>query len=137
MTIRGMAVPRITSEDLKRRLEVAAGGETTATSSASPVVVDVRLKYPYEHSTITLPGAIRMAPGAVDRSALPRDQDIVLYDSDPEELVAEAAAAELIRVGFRVLVLQGGIAAWAAAKFPTARKPAPQLAIPVSGLAKA
>jgi rhodanese-related sulfurtransferase len=132
-----MAVPRITKEDLKHRLDGAAGGPATAASAAAPVVIDVRLKYPYEHSTITLPGAIRMAPGAVDRNALPHDHDIILYDSDPEELVAEAAAAGLIRVGFRVLVLEGGIAAWAAAKFPTERKTAPQLAIPVSGLAKA
>jgi rhodanese-related sulfurtransferase len=132
-----MAVPRITKEDLKHRLEDTNRAQATADSSAAPAVIDVRLKYPYEHSTITLPGAIRMAPGAVDTNALPRDHDIILYDSDPEELVAEAAAKELVRLGFRVLVLEGGIAAWAAAKFPTERKPAPQLAIPVSGLAKA
>lgn len=132
-----MAVPRITTEDLKHRLEHSAGGPSAATSPASPVVIDVRLKYPYEHSTITLPGAIRMAPGALDRSALPPDRDIVFYDSDPEELVAERAAIELIRAGRRAFVLQGGIAAWAAAKFPTDLKPAPQLAIPVSGLSRA
>jgi rhodanese-related sulfurtransferase len=128
-----MAVPRITTEDLKRRLESGTDGQP----ALRPLVIDVRLKYPYEHSTITLPGALRMAgvPPAFD--TLPRDRDIVLYDSDPEELVAEKAAAQLIRLGFRALVLRGGIAGWAAAKFPTERKPAPQLAVPVSGLAKA
>ena len=131
-----MAVPRITREDLKRRLEDAADGSVPGTSASSPVIVDVRLKYPYEHSTITLPGAIRMAPGASEENLLPRDRDIVLYDSDPEELVAESTARALIRSGFHVLVLEGGIASWAAAKFATDRKSAPQLAIPVSGLSK-
>ena len=131
-----MAVPRITREDLKRRLESAADGSVVARSAPGPVIVDVRLKYPYEHSTIMLPGAIRMAPGAPDGNLLPRDRDIVLYDSDPEELVAESTAQVLIRAGFRVLVLEGGIAGWAAAKFVTDRKPAPQLAVPVSGLSR-
>lgn len=116
----------MTKEELKRRL-----GE------APPVIIDVRLKYPYEHSTITLPGAVRMAPGEIDGSALPHDRDIVLYDSDPEELVAERAASKLIHLGFRAFALQGGIAAWAVARFPTDSKPAPQLAVPMSGASKA
>ena len=130
-----MAVPRITREDLKRLLD-AGDGAVAGTPAPAPVIVDVRLKYPYEHSTIMLPGAIRMAPGASDGTVLPRDRDIVLYDSDPEELVAESAARTLLRSGFRVLVLEGGIAGWAAAKFATDRKSAPQLAVPVSGLSR-
>lgn len=123
-----MAVPRITREDLKTRLDGAA--------DARPVLVDVRLKYPFEHSTITLPGALRMAPGAVDPSQLPANRDVVLYDSDPEELVAERAAAHLIRLGYRAFALQGGIGAWAAAKLPTDSKPAPQPAVPIAGASK-
>ena len=42
-----MPVPRISKEDLKQRLD----------SGAQPVLVDARLKYPYEHSTVKLPGA--------------------------------------------------------------------------------
>jgi rhodanese-related sulfurtransferase len=128
-----MAIPRITKEDLVQRLEGSPG---PGAPPRNLVVVDVRLKYPYEHSTITLPGAIRMGPDLLDPNNLPRDSDIVLYDSDPEELAAERAAAELIRLGFSALVLQGGIAAWAAARLPVDRKPAPQLAVPVSGLAR-
>jgi rhodanese-related sulfurtransferase len=122
-----MIVPRITSAELKRRMDDAA---------TAPLVVDVRLKYPFEHSTITLPGALRTGPGSVDRSLLPADRDIVLYDSDPGELVAERAAADLIAGGYRVSVLEGGIAQWTASKLPTQSKPAPQLAVPVSGVAK-
>src|SRR5207237_1005523 len=43
-------VPRISREDLKQRLD----------SGAPIVVIDARLKYPYEHSTVKLPGAIRV-----------------------------------------------------------------------------
>ena len=71
-----MAVPRITKEELKQRLD--------GPSDSAPVVVDVRLKYPFEHSTVKLPGARRMSPGELDVSRLPRDRDIVLYDSDLE-----------------------------------------------------
>jgi rhodanese-related sulfurtransferase len=121
-----MAIPRMSKEELKQRLDSAAGDR--------PVVVDVRLKYPYEHSTTTLPGAIRIGPGAIDAAKLPRDRDVVVYDSDPAELVAERAAADLIRLGFRAVVLAGGIAEWVNAKLPTDTKTAPQLAIPVGPL---
>lgn len=113
-----MAVPRITKEDLKQRIDGAAG--------EAPVLVDVRLKYPYEHSTVTLPGAIRLNPDSLDPSALPRDCDLVLYDSDPAELVAERVGDGLLRRGYRVFALQGGLGEWVTAKLPTDTKLAPQ-----------
>jgi rhodanese-related sulfurtransferase len=120
-----MAVPRISSEELKRRMEDAA---------AAPVIVDVRLKYPYEHSTVLIPGALRSGPGVIDRALLPPNRDIVVYDSDPAELVAEKVAADLTREGYRASVLQGGISAWMTAKLPTTAKSAPQ---PMTGAAVA
>ena len=113
-----MAVPRITKEDLKLRID-GANGEP-------PVLVDVRLKYPYEHSTVKLPGAIRLHPETPDVSALPRDRDLVLYDSDPSELVAERVGEGLIKSGYRVFALLGGLGDWVTAKLPTETKPAPQ-----------
>ena len=71
-----MSVPRITKEDLKARLDDETSGD--------PIIVDVRLKYPYEHSTLTLPGAMRLDPDALDTTTLSPDSDIVTYDSDPE-----------------------------------------------------
>src|SRR5262245_10421346 len=124
-----MSVPRISREELKQRLDASSGAST-------PVIIDVRLKYPYEHSTVTLPGALRMGPGSLDASRLPRDRDIVLYDSDPEELVSSRVAQELIREGYRVSVLAGGIGEWVNAKFPTDSKPAPQAAAPAAGSLK-
>jgi rhodanese-related sulfurtransferase len=123
-----MAVPRITKEELKLRLDGPADN--------LPVVIDVRLKYPYEHSTVTLAGAIRMPPGALDISRIPRDRDIVVYDSDPEELVSERVADELIRLGYRAVALKGGIGDWVTAKLPTDPKPAPQPAASATGAAK-
>jgi rhodanese-related sulfurtransferase len=49
---------------------------------------------------------------------LPRDRDIVAYDSDPDELASSRVAAELIRQGYRACALTGGIAEWIGASFP-------------------
>jgi len=116
-------VPRISREDLKQRLD----------SSSPPVIVDARLKYPYEHSTVRLPGSLRY-PG--DMGSLPRDREIVVYDSDPNELASTHVAAELIRLGYRAMALRGGINDWLAANLPTETKTAPVMAPPEPGALK-
>ncbi len=118
-----MPVPRISKDDLKQRLE-------NPDPSARPTILDVRLKYPYEHSTVRLPGAVRMMHDAIDVSHLPRDRELIAYDSDPDEITSSAVAVNLIRQGFKVLVLKGGIAEWAGANFPVESKPAPKPAPP-------
>jgi rhodanese-related sulfurtransferase len=118
-------VPRISKEELKQRID---GG-------ASPVLVDARLKYPYEHSTIRLPGAIRFT-GTGPAPTLPRDREIVVYDSDPNELASSRVAAALIRQGYRAVTLKGGIADWLAANLPTETKDAPKQAAPEPGALK-
>ena len=121
-----MAAPRITKEDLKQRLD----------SPTPPVVVDARLKYPYEHSTVRLPGAVRYAAGS-PLPPLPRDREIVVDDSDPNELASSRVAAELIRQGYRALALKGGIVEWLTASLPTETKDAPKQAAPEPGSLKA
>ena len=106
-----MPVARISREDLKQQLDSGAG----------PVLVDARLKYPYEHSSVRLPGAIRYSPGD-SMPVLPRDREIVVYDSDPNELASSHVAAELIRRGYRAMALKGGISDWLAANLPTEAK---------------
>jgi rhodanese-related sulfurtransferase len=118
-------VPRITKEDLKQQIE----------SGAAPAVVDARLKYPYEHSTVKLPGAIRFT-GDGPAPALPRDRAIVVYDSDPNELASSQVAALLIRQGYRAAALKGGIVEWLAANLPTETKEAPKQAPPEPGALK-
>lgn len=120
--------PRISKEELKQRLD--------GPPDARPVIVDARLKYPYEHSTLTLPGAIRTGPGTIDSIRLPRDRDIVVYDSDPDELVSARVVSSLIQQGFRAAALAGGITEWINAKLPTDTKSAPQAAPPAPGALK-
>jgi rhodanese-related sulfurtransferase len=118
-------VPRISREDLKQRID----------SSSPPVVVDARLKYPYEHSTVRLPGAIRFGGGGPQPS-IPRDREIVVYDSDPNEVSSSHVAAELIRQGYRAAALKGGIVEWLAGNLPTETKEAPKQATPEPGALK-
>lgn len=120
-----MAVLRISKEDLKQRLD----------SGAAPCLVDARLKYPYEHSTVRLPGSIRFT-GDGQVPPLPRDRDIVVYDSDPNELASSHVAALLIRQGFRASALKGGIVEWLSANLPTETKEAPKQAPPEPGALK-
>ena len=105
-------------------------------AGSSPVIVDARLKYPYEHSTVRLPGAIRYGATAAAPSALPRDRQIVVYDSDPNELASSHVAAELIRLGYRAAALKGGINDWMGASLPIETKEAPKQAPPEPGALK-
>ncbi len=123
-----MAIPRITKEDLQALLETD--------ESTTPVLLDARLKYPYEHSTVKLPGAIRLSPPDFETNSLTKEKDVVVYDSDPDEIVSVKVAAALIRQGYRASALQGGIQAWVAAKLPTDSKEAPKQKPPVAGALK-
>jgi ArsR family transcriptional regulator len=123
-----MPVPRIPKEELKQRLEIG--------DASVPLVLDVRLKYPYEHSSVQLPGAMRLAADALDGAKLPRDRDIVAYDSDPDEVTSSHVAAELIRRGYRVAVLKGGIAEWMGANFPVETKGSARPTAPAPGALK-
>lgn len=111
-----MAVVRISKDDLKARLD---GDE-----AARPMLVDARLKYPWEHSTMKLPGSVRVAPADPSTNGLPRDRDIVVYDSDPDEITAVRVAATLAASGLRVQVLKGGLPDWVAANLPVDTKDA-------------
>ncbi len=105
-------VQRITKEQLKERFD---RGDV-------PVLLDARLKYPYEHSTVKLPGALRAAPGTVASIILPRDREIVVYDSDAGEIASARVAQELLAKGYQVSVLKGGLPDWVAANYPTEPK---------------
>jgi rhodanese-related sulfurtransferase len=110
-----MSVPRITREELKARLD----------AGDPPVILDARLKYPYEHSTVKLPGALRAAPDGQEWPPLPGGRDVVVYDSDPGEIVSAPIVATLIARGVAAAVLKGGIAEWMAASLPTEPKTEP------------
>ncbi len=124
-----MPVPRISKEELKQRLELA--------DASAPVVPDVRLKYPYEHSTVKLPGALRMGADSLDAGRLPRDRDSVAYESDPDEVTSSHVAADLIRRGYKACALKGGIAEWMGANFPVETKESARPTPPAPGALKA
>ncbi len=107
-------VPRITKEWLVAQLD----------GNSPPLILDARLKYPYEHSSVTLPNAIRYEEGA-PFPPLPAGRTVVVYDSDPDELTGARVAAMLIRTGVRAAALQGGIADWVDAKLPVQTKAVP------------
>lgn len=113
-----MPVPRISREELSSLLQADD-------PSTRPVLVDARLKYPYEHSTVTLPGAVRIAPGTTDFSALPAGRFVVVYDSDPSELAASEVVAALQTRGYRAAALTGGLPEWMAGNLPTEAKDTP------------
>jgi rhodanese-related sulfurtransferase len=116
-------VERITKEQLKERLD----------RGDKPTILDVRLKYAYEHSTVKVAGAIRVPPYAIESVTIPSGGDIVAYDSDPNELVSTRVAAELLQKGMKVRVLKGGLPEWLAANFPIETKEAPRSAPPEPG----
>lgn len=111
-----MAVSRISKEDLKARLDGDEAGR--------PALADVRRKYAWDHSTLKLPGAARLDPKAPSTSVLSKDRDLVIYDSDPDEITSVEVAAALTLAGFRVQVLKGGLPEWVAANLPTETKDA-------------
>lgn len=100
------------------------------------MILDVRLKYAYEHSTVKLPGAIRVSPYEVGSASIPAGSEIVAYDSDPNEIVSTHVASELVRKGYKVTVLKGGVPEWLAANFPIETKEAPRSAPPEPGSLK-
>jgi rhodanese-related sulfurtransferase len=120
-------VERITKEQLKERLD----------RGDKPTILDVRLKYAYEHSTVKLPGAIRVPPPfAIDPVTIPTGNDVVAYDSDPNELVSTHVATALLSKGYKVTVLKGGVPEWLAANFPIETKEAPRSSPPEPGSLK-
>jgi rhodanese-related sulfurtransferase len=117
-----MAVTRITKEDLKLKLE-------DHDEAARPLPVDVRLKYAYEHSTLKIPGAVRLPPAGAAPSGLPKNRDLVVYCSDPDEVTSGRIASALASLGYRTSVLKGGIGEWITANMPTEPKDAARLAL--------
>jgi rhodanese-related sulfurtransferase len=81
------------------------------------------LNAPEEYALHHVPGARHVGEGEL-AAALPRDRttELVFYCSGPDCGVAEAAAREAARLGYRNLyVMEDGIAAWVAAGWPTVR----------------
>lgn len=111
--IRSLRVARISPEELKTKLD--AGEEV--------LIVDLRSSLDFESKPYLIPTARRIAPDEIEtkHEELPRDCDLVLYCTCPNEATSARAALRLHRRGLtRVRPLDGGLQKWSELKFPTA-----------------
>jgi membrane protein DedA with SNARE-associated domain/rhodanese-related sulfurtransferase len=105
-----LRMARISVDELYRLMDVGA----------APIVVDVRSQTARALNPRRIPGARLVPLHAVDQHAgdLPRDRDIILYCTCPNEVSAAEAAKLLMNSGFtRVRPLHGGLDAWVAAGY--------------------
>jgi rhodanese-related sulfurtransferase len=112
--LRGLRMAKITVDELKHRLD--AGDPIT--------VVDVRHPISLELDPDTIPGALNLLMEEIDRRhhEIPRDRDVVLYCTCPNEVSSARTALLLKKKGIhRVRPLVGGLDAWRERKFPVER----------------
>ena len=122
--LRQLVASRLEPEEL--RIQLDAGEE----------VYIVDLRHPLEQMTepYTLPGALRVAPDelAARVHEIPRDRDVILYCTCPNEETAAHTALKLHRLGVeRVRPLRGGFDAWKRLGYPLDAIPP---VIPTGGL---
>ena len=107
-----LRMARITVDELHQKQEA---GE-------NPVILDLRSRLELERDPALIRGALHMAMDELPQreQELPRDRDIVLYCSCPNEVSSARVALLLRRKGIlRVRPLLGGIDAWRERKYPT------------------
>ena len=105
-----LRMARISASELYQRLA----------SPAHPTVVDVRSASALTLDPRRIPGALHVPPDDVESHLhdVPRDREIVLYCTCPNEATAARVAKLLISRGFtRVRPLHGGLDAWADAGY--------------------
>lgn len=109
--LRQLRADRITPEELNSKM--AAGEEM--------IVVDLRHPLDFEREPSKLPGALRLLPEELERrhQEIPRDRDVVLYCTCPNEATSARMAFALQRRGItKVRPLAGGFEAWRRRGFP-------------------
>jgi membrane protein DedA with SNARE-associated domain/rhodanese-related sulfurtransferase len=92
-------------------------------AGAAPVIVDVRSPTGRALEPRWIPGALHVPLQAVSEHIreLPRDKDIILYCTCPNEASAARVAQILVKNGFKkVRPLHGGLDAWIAAGYAVA-----------------
>ena len=102
---------KLTPEELNARLML----------SDPPRIIDLRTAIAFEVTRQILPGAIRLDPEQLEQrhASIPRDCDVVLYCTCPNEATSARVAAALKKYGVeRVFPLEGGLDAWLARGFP-------------------
>jgi membrane protein DedA with SNARE-associated domain/rhodanese-related sulfurtransferase len=109
--LRSIRMARITPEELHRMIST---GEP-------PMIFDVRTRTALDVFPFMIAGAQLLTDGDIDtpQFEFPRQQDIVVYCSCPNEVSSARVALKLQRLGAkRVRPLAGGIEAWHERHFP-------------------
>src|SRR6266850_8064380 len=109
--LRELRMARITVDELHQKLEA---GE-------NPLILDLRPHAELDQDPSLIRGALHMTMDEVERrqQEIPRDRDIILYCSCPNEVSSARAALLLHRRGIlRVRPLLGGIDAWRERNYP-------------------
>jgi membrane protein DedA with SNARE-associated domain/rhodanese-related sulfurtransferase len=119
--LRDLRMAKISVDELKQRLD--AGEPLT--------IVDVRHPISLELDPEGIPGALNLMLEEIEHRhhEIPRDRDIVLYCTCPNEVSSARTALMLKKKGIhRVRPLEGGLDAWRDRKFPIERR-APGLTV--------
>jgi membrane protein DedA with SNARE-associated domain/rhodanese-related sulfurtransferase len=106
-----LRMARITVDELHQKLE----------SGENPIILDLRSKIELERNPSLIRGALHMTMDEVQHrhQEIPRDRDIILYCSCPNEVTSARVALLLRRNGIsRVRPLLGGIDAWKDRNYP-------------------
>jgi membrane protein DedA with SNARE-associated domain/rhodanese-related sulfurtransferase len=109
--IRELRISRITVEELKEKIDK---GEDL-------VIVDLRHALDFEADPETIPGAFRMDATELreKNNKLPRDRQIILYCTCPNEATSAQLAILLRKQGIlHIRPLQGGLDAWRERGYP-------------------
>jgi rhodanese-related sulfurtransferase len=107
---------RLEPEELKAMLDQAAQDGVLA-----PFIVDLRHPLDYLPDPRVLPGAMRVGPAelALHSDRIPRDRDVILYCTCPNEETSAKVALQLRKIGVtRVRPLRGGFDGWKVAGYP-------------------
>ena len=109
--LRKLKIARITPEELKRRLD----------AREDVVIVDLRHSLEFDAEPRTIFGAVHMDPADLEEAieVIPRDREIVLFCSCPNEATAAQMALRLRSRGItRIRPLAEGLDGWRKRGFP-------------------
>jgi membrane protein DedA with SNARE-associated domain/rhodanese-related sulfurtransferase len=106
-----LRMARITAAELREMLQ----------AGQAPLIFDLRSSAAVEEDPVRIQGAVHVGAEEVESrlGAFPRDREIIIYCSCPNEVSSARLALRLKRKGFtRVRPLLGGIEAWREQNYP-------------------
>jgi rhodanese-related sulfurtransferase len=109
--LRKLRIARITPEELKQRMD----------AREDMVIVDLRHSIEFDAEPQTISGAVHMDPAELEEAVevIPRDREIVLFCSCPNEATAAQMALRLRSQGItRIRPLAEGLDGWRKRGFP-------------------